>query len=191
MAALVGLAATPGLAEDAATSPAYKQFQIAYGQACLLDEPQAAAQYYPPQSWPLEWEREYSDEPGTATLYQFYCGSGAYNVQTVFYLDTAFNGPMALAFATPMIDVKYENDDFDGPVESIDITGFRSMDMLTNAAFDPDTMQISDGALWRGIGDASSSGIWVFAEGEFVLKTYDVDASYDGEINPETLLDYR
>ena len=31
----------------------------------------------------------------------------------------------------------------------------------------------------------------MFRDGEFTLVRYDVDASYDGEINPETVLDFQ
>jgi hypothetical protein len=43
---------------------------------------------------------------------------------------------------------------------------------------------------WRGVGDASANGTWAFKNGRFVLVKYDVDASYDGEINPQTVIDY-
>ena len=35
------------------------------------------------------------------------------------------------------------------------------------------------------------TGTWLFRDGAFSLVQYDVDASYDGEINPETVLDYN
>ncbi|TIS77743.1 MAG: DUF1176 domain-containing protein, partial [Mesorhizobium sp.] len=38
---------------------------------------------------------------------------------------------------------------------------------------------------------ASSTGTYLFRHGNFSLVQYDVDASYDGEINPETVLDYN
>jgi hypothetical protein len=61
---------------------------------------------------------------------------------------------------------------------------------LVNSDFDPDTATLSSYSKWRGIGDASSSGTWVFDDGRFVLARYEVDASYDGEVNPETIVDY-
>ena len=39
--------------------------------------------------------------------------------------------------------------------------------------------------------DASSTGTYLFRGGAFVLVQYDVDASYDGKANPETVLDYN
>lgn len=43
----------------------------------------------------------------------------------------------------------------------------------------------------RGVGDASPNGVWTFRDGNFVLVKYDVDASYDGEIEPQTVVDYE
>ena len=34
------------------------------------------------------------------------------------------------------------------------------------------------------------AALWIFRNGDFSLVKYEVDASYDGEINPETVLDY-
>ncbi len=64
-------------------------------------------------------------------------------------------------------------------------------EMLANSSYDEATKSISSHAKWRGVGDASSAGTWIFRDGDFTLVRYDVDASYDGEINPETVLDSR
>jgi hypothetical protein len=61
--------------------------------------------------------------------------------------------------------------------------------MLTNSSYDEATKSIMSNAKWRGVGDASSAGTWIFRDGEFALVRYDVDASYDGEINPEPVFD--
>jgi len=42
-----------------------------------------------------------------------------------------------------------------------------------------------------GVGDASDSGTYLFRNGNFSLVQYDVDASYDGEENPQTVVDYN
>ena len=42
---------------------------------------------------------------------------------------------------------------------------------------------------WRGLGDASSNGTWLFRDGTFTLVRYDVDASEDGKIDPQTVFD--
>ncbi|SDG78251.1 DUF1176 domain-containing protein [Pelagibacterium luteolum] len=183
--------AMPAHAQDIEESDAYAQFVASFTEACALDEDSSAAEYFPPESWPLEWQEDYADAPTEVTLYQFFCSSGAYNVQFIYYLDDPYYGPIPLSFAAPHFDVDYVGDDFEGAVEAITLRGFVSQQMLTNAEFDPETETISNTALWRGIGDASSSGVWAFDKGQFVLKSFEVDASYDGEINPERIVEYK
>ena len=78
----------------------------------------------------------------------------------------------------------------EGKVEAIDIIGFQAADRLVNSEYDGTTKTITSYPKWRGIGDASSTGKWIFRNGDFTLVQYEVDASYDDEINPETVLDY-
>jgi hypothetical protein len=61
---------------------------------------------------------------------------------------------------------------------------------LVNSFYDPDSRTLTSWSKWRGVGDASATGKWLFRDGEFTLVRYDVDASYDGEINEQTVLDY-
>lgn len=181
------------IAQDKAieSSAAYSHFKQGFTQLCFLDGDTAARDYYPSQSWELSWQYEHSDEIETATLYKFFCGSGAYNVNHVYYLDTEFDGPQPIGFAMPHFDVIYENDDFDGAVLDIPLTGYESTFVLTNSEFDPETDTITSHALWRGIGDAFSSGTWRFIKGSFVLKSFDVDAQYDGKQRPKRLVNFE
>src|SRR5690606_20469742 len=103
---------------------------------------------------------------------------------------TEFEGMRPLALAEPDFDVHYENDDFEGAVEGIDVTGMTATTALVNSYFEEETGTLTSASKWRGIGDASSAGTWIFDEGQFVLVHYEVDASYDGEINPEVIVDY-
>lgn len=181
------------IAQDKAveSSAAYAHFKQAFSQICFLDSDTAAREYYPSESWELSWQYDYSDQTETAILYKFFCGSGAYNVNHVYYLDAEFDGPHPLGFATPHFDVVYENDDFDGAVVDIPLNGYESVFVLTNSEFDPETVTITSHALWRGIGDAFSGGTWRFLEGSFVLKSFDVDAQYDGEQRPKRLVNFE
>lgn len=194
LAALIAAAvAAPALAqqEDLSQSDAYVRFSESFPELCYGLEDSAAAEYYPNESWELSWETEYSDAPQTATLYKFFCGSGAYNVNHMYYLETEYDGLAPVAFATPLFDVVYENDDFEGAVLDMPLTGYGTQLLLTNSEFDPETMTISSHALWRGIGDAFSAGTWTFRDGQFALIRYDVDAQYDGEVDPETLVSFK
>lgn len=126
-----------------------------------------------------------------ARLFRFLCTMGAYNEAHVYYLWNETDGLNELHFATPELDIRYENENSDGKVESVNIIGYRSDGQLVNSSYDEKTMSIVSHSKWRGVGDASSDGLWIFRNGAFSLVKYEVDASYDGEVNPETLLDYN
>jgi hypothetical protein len=132
-----------------------------------------------------------SDTESKARLYRFLCGRGAYNESHVFIMADDSNQLKALSFATPDLDIRYQDDDYEKAVDSITVIGFRAAQELVNSDFDPDTLTLTSFAKWRGVGDASSVGTWILRDGEFSLTRYDVDASYDGEINPETVIDYH
>lgn len=126
-----------------------------------------------------------------ARLFRFYCGAGAYNETHIYYQYDEANGLRELQFATPELDIRYENDDYEGKVEGITIIGYTTEDTLVNSFYDEAEHSITERNKWRGIGDAGTTGTWIFRNGEFTLVKYDVDASYDGEINPETVLDFQ
>lgn len=192
-ALITGAVAAPGFAQpdDLIGSDAYTRFSQSFPELCYGLEDSAAAEYFPNESWDLSWETEYSDTPETATLYKFFCGSGAYNVNHLYYLETEYEGLVPVAFATPQFDVVYENDDFEGAVLDMPMSGYGTQLLLTNSEFDPENMTITSHALWRGIGDAFSAGTWIFDDGQFVLIRYEVDAHYDGEADPETLVNFK
>lgn len=179
------------LAQEAALEKqARKLHALAGGEMCNEDVSGWEDEDF--ASWELTYQPSYSDDarPETVTLVRLFCFAGAYNITHNYYIQTEFDGLRPLALAEPDYDVKYENDDYEGAVEGIAVTGMTATISLVNSDFDPDTATLSSYSKWRGIGDASSSGTWVFDDGRFVLARYEVDASYDGEVNPETIVDY-
>lgn len=116
-------------------------------------------------------------------LFSFVCMLAAYNENKVFYLsDSSGKELHLLSFSEPHLDIKYADED-SKKLKSIKVDGFTASIDLTNAEYDEKTTSISSFAKWRGIGDASSNGTWVFKDGQFLLQTYDVDATYDEEQN--------
>lgn len=163
---------------------------LAGGEWCSMDDSFMGQQ--PVQSWTFSYKPSWSEdaEPEEVTLFQVFCMAGAYNINYSYYIYRDFDGLTPLAFAMPMIDPQYDGDGIDGELLSVPVIGMSTSLVLVNSEFDEETKTISSYSKWRGLGDASSSGTWEFREGEFVLVRYDVDASYDDEINPETVLDY-
>lgn len=122
-------------------------------------------------------------------LFRFLCTVGAYNEGHAYFLADDDGEVAPLQFARPELDIRYA-DGGDETVESMTLIGFSTYPYLVNSAYDPETRTITDNALWRGMGDAASRGKWAFRQGEFNLVHYEVDASYDGEVNGEVVVDY-
>ena len=114
----------------------------------------------------------------------------AYNEDAVYYLQDETGGLRQLQFATPELDIHYAGDGQE-EVEAVNVVGFRASDRLANSHYDEATMTIRSLARWRGVGDSFEAGTWLFRNGDFALIRYEVDASWDGEANPETVLDYE
>lgn len=129
-------------------------------------------------------------EPRPASLYQFLCWSAAYNQFHVFVLSDE-HGAQLVPFASPLFEVTYVDGDSNGEVEAITITGFTTIYEIVNAYVDVEIGAIGAFFRWRGVSDASDSTFWHLEDGRFVLSHFEVDATYDGEFNPETILDYR
>lgn len=132
-----------------------------------------------------------ADPERKVRLFRFHCTAGAYNEVHVYYLANDAGEVHELHFATPELDIHYEGGNSEGKVEAINVVGYNTIGELLNSSYDEATHTITSHGKWRGVGDASSNGTWLFRDGEFSLVQYDVDASYDGEVNPQTVLDYN
>lgn len=178
---------------DQALEQAKKAFAAAYGGQCDKQTPDGKP-VGEPDAYSIHYKDKdaAADEPEHETrLFRFFCSMGAYNESAVYYISDEVAGVRQLQFAAPELDIRYENNNTEGKVESIHIIGFQTDDQLVNSDYDDKTKTITSLNKWRGVGDASSSGTYLFRDGNFSLVQYDVDASYDGEINPQTILDYN
>lgn len=178
---------------DAALEKAKAMYAAAAPESCSLS-PFPGEKEEEPQSYTLAFNYQYDDADSPtreARLFRFFCFHGAYNEAHVYYFADDEGAVSLLNFARPELDIRYAGDDIDSAVETITITGFGASAELINSEYDPQTRTLNALSLWRGIGDAFSEGRWAFREGKFQLVHYAVDASYDGEQNPETLIDYE
>ncbi|RWG41259.1 DUF1176 domain-containing protein [Mesorhizobium sp.] len=179
--------------KDAALEQAKEAFAATYGEQCDEEMP-GGEPLGEPDAYSLRYKDAgaEADEPERETrLFRFFCSMAAYNESAVYYVYDEVSGVRQLQFASPELDIHYENNDSEGKVEAMNVTGFQTDDQLVNSEFDDATKTISSLNKWRGVGDASSAGTYLFRNGNFSLVQYDVDASYDGEINPQTVVDYN
>ncbi|MBJ6986245.1 MULTISPECIES: DUF1176 domain-containing protein [unclassified Devosia] len=189
---LIALSVSAAAANDIdLREAATKLHQAAGGEVC--SEPDEYFQDDAYGAWEISYQPSWTDDEEQkqkVTLISMFCMAGAYNITDSYYLYTDTEGLRPIAFAQPDIDVRYVNDDYEGEVEDISVKGMGTTLGLVNSHFDEETLTITEYSKWRGLGDASSAGTWVFSDGTFSLKKYDVDASYDGEMNPVTIVDY-
>jgi hypothetical protein len=115
----------------------------------------------------------------------------AYNESAVYYIDDSSGHVRQLQFTVPELDIRYANGDTQGKVESVNVIGFQTEDRLINSSYDEQARTITSDDKWRGVGDASSQGTYLLRDGHFSLVQYDVDASYDGQVDPQTVIDYN
>ncbi|TPI26903.1 DUF1176 domain-containing protein [Mesorhizobium sp. B3-2-1] len=175
--------------KDAALEQAKKAFLAGYADQCdknlLANEPETFSIKY------RDKNAAASDPDRETRLFHFACSAAAYNENSIYYMSDDVSGVRQLQFTEPEMDIRYVNNDSEGKVESMHIVGFRTTGWATNSDYDKDAHTITTFNKWRGAGDASSSGTYLFRNGDFSLVQYDVDASYDGEQNPETVVDYN
>ncbi|MER9081796.1 DUF1176 domain-containing protein [Mesorhizobium sp. M0895] len=175
--------------KDAALEQANRAFAATYGDQCdkdlLAQEPDIFSIHY------KDKDAAASDPERETRLFHFACSAAAYNENSIYYLSDDVLGVRQLQFAEPEMDIRYENNDSDGKLLRMTIVGFQTSGWATNSDYDEETRTITTFNKWRGIGDASSSGTYLFRNGDFSLVQYDVDASYDGEENPQMVVDYN
>ncbi|BAV44974.1 Protein of unknown function DUF1176 [Mesorhizobium loti] len=175
--------------KDVALEQAKKAFLATYGNQCdkdlLATEPEVFSIKY----------KDKDAQPGApdkeTRLFHFSCSAAAYNESSIYYMTDELSDVRQLQFAEPKMDIRYENNDSDGKLLGMSIVGFETTGWAVNSDYDADTHTITTFNKWRGVGDASDSGTYLFRNGDFSLVQYDVDASYDGEENPQTVVDYN
>ena len=143
-----------------------------------------------PDVWTFQHTLEGSDAPTQFQLAQVYCNRAAYNSSEIWLLANEYGEVRTLALAAPRFAVDYASGGDQRAVQSINVTGYGANVEVSNSSFDPKTLTLTSFHKWRGMGDASEGGEWVFSNGDFLLRRYDVDASWDDEVNPQTIVDF-
>lgn len=162
-------------------------FKAAYQGICTSIEGDSGDALQP-EIWDLEFSYDYEpDETRPFRLYRIHCYNGAYNEIHIFYGADEYEEVKQITFARPDFTVHYKDDDYLSTQYKIEMHGFSASDMMVNSGFNPETDTIYEFSRWRGFGDASSAGEWEFQRGKFVLQSYDVDPTYDGEYHQDRI----
>lgn len=190
------LPASPALADipyDDADAVAL--FTAGFAERCSWAFDEDGALSGEPDRFDVTGPNSWSDEGSPAVIWEFGCEIYAYNTAQVFILATEDGiGPVALA--RPSLKIVYDEaaaapGEADSVIETLEIDGWTADLTPINARFDPATVTITAHTYWRGLGDASDTGSWRLRDQQFHLIRYDVDASYDGEVNPVTLVEFE
>nr|WP_162623828.1 DUF1176 domain-containing protein [Paracoccus saliphilus] len=129
------------------------------------------------------------------TIFESTCDAGAYNLVQAFLIHTDRDGLRPLSFAVPVVQIpdEHSRDHDQGfpatPGAALAITGYGTTMTLINPSVDEATGQIATMEKWRGLGDAGASGVWDLTATGYVLRRYMIDATYNGRIDPVTVLD--
>ncbi len=140
-----------------------------------------------PEVFELQFDYSYeeADAPkNNFTLYVFPCSGGPFNSGSVLYgFEEGAEEVNQLHFAEPEYDIDFADDTLE-KILDIRLRGFSTTNTLFNLSIDRENNTIYSITKWRRLADASASGLWKFERGRFVLKSFDVDATYDDQINP-------
>ena len=94
-----------------------------------------------------------------------------------------------LQFAEPEMDIQYEDPEEQTKLKSMTIIGYTTSGQLVNSEFDEQERALTSFNKWRGIGDVSSSGKYVFRDGDFTLVHYEVDPTQNEEMDPQAVIE--
>ena len=183
--------AAPALA-DTLDDRATAVFTAAYADSCFSAFGEDGSLVAPPRRFALVSPVTYDDIPVPMEVWLFRCNVGAYNVQSVLVGYSEAEGVAPLAVARPDLDIVLADpDDLESAVREVRIVGWSASAVVVNADIDTDRGELREIGYWRGIGDASSAAVWRLVDGQFRLVRYDVDATYDGQVNPTTLIAFN
>jgi Protein of unknown function (DUF1176) len=167
----------PATVEEAITT-----YLATFENICGLSAAVASGQEKP-DSFTLTYRQSGSNDTATAQLFRFPCSRAAYNESHVYLLRSGIEPLQPLALAQPDMVIDYQ-DENSATLTSMAVKGFSTSLEAVNSDFDARTQTILTFSKWRGIGDAATSASHVFADGRFVLWRFQVDPTFDEQINP-------
>lgn len=168
---------------SAGEGEAIRSYVALFAASCPISN-EVLAGSQKPESWELEKFK--SDEEGApdskAVLFRFPCSMAAYNESAVYFLATR-EGLFPVSFVQPDLAISYEDTD-STKLKAMTVKSFSAVFELVNSDFNPTDKTIGTYSKWRGLGDASSNATYAFRDRRFVLTDFDVDPTYNEEMDP-------
>lgn len=189
---LLSLALVAPALADTLDDRATAVFSAAFADTCNSAFREDGSLLEPPQRFSLTSPLTYDDATVPMDLWLFRCNIGAYNTQSVLIGHSEAEGLTPLALARPDLEIVLEDpNNLDSAVREVRIVGWSASAILVNAEIDTARGELRELGYWRGIGDASSTAVWRLVDESFRLVRYDVDPTYDGVVNPTTLVRFE
>lgn len=116
-------------------------------------------------------------------IFEIFCYSGAYNVNSIYYVGSDENGLELVQFAQPELAGEGKNPYL--------VKGYSTKATILNSVFSPAVNSLGFIAKHRGAGDCFTSGIHKFEKGRFVLKQFEVDFECDGKMKGRKIVDIK
>ncbi|WP_283180072.1 DUF1176 domain-containing protein [Gemmobacter sp. 24YEA27] len=123
-----------------------------------------------------------------ALLIGFPCQRGAYNQTEVFLMADQHGTITEVLFPSPMVEVVWPDGDQSQQPVSVSLGEIRDLREVVNPVYDPASRTMVERNKWRGQNDAYTLTEWGYKDGRFQLVHFAVDAIFDGEDLPETLI---
>lgn len=185
------LALSTPAASDELDDRAIAVFSAAFADTCFSAFLEDGSLIEPPERVTLLSPMSYDDVALPVEVWLFRCNIGAYNLQSVVIGHSESEGLGLLTFARPDLDIVLDDpDDLESAVRDVRIVGWSASPIVVNAEIDRARGELRETGYWRGMGDASSTAVWRLVDLSFRLERYDVDATYDGEVNPTTIVQF-
>lgn len=124
-----------------------------------------------------------------ALLVEFACRSGAYNHSAVYLMSDQHGRVTEVFFPSPQIEVRHAEGSEQRVVEDIAIVATPELREVVNPRYDAASRSMFERNKWRGLGDAYTATQWGYKQGRFQIMRFAVDASFDGQDNPRTLIE--
>lgn len=157
----------------------------------LAHTPETCEQPSAPTRTPPHFELEIGEDTAArqALLVEFACRSGAYNHSAVYVMSDQHGRVTEVFFPSPQIEVRHAEGSEQRVVEDIVIVATPELREVVNPRYDAVSRSIFERNKWRGLGDAYTTTQWGYKQGRFHIMRFAVDASFDGQDNPRTLIE--